>query len=405
MRLYHVDTRVDTIDGVKVTTHTFELYMAIDEKMEIRIQPYMSNACIVHNFQPCLQEADLPKTKFIRPKSIYDNRYASVRHRHYDYERRIWELTLETDQVWKNFKRYLTIDQGMDNKNKVMLTDSQGKVYAAEDNMVRHCEPTVKNPDTGEEKRREGGRVLITSKESDHTIENCSTPLPSSCVDESSVTIDELYALKGINGNIQDQIDNIWGNVDDVWTTLDALGDLLDALIKAIAAFKASGAGDYVKRFGDRMTGGLWMVTGEGSTYPYDEGFTGGGPAFGFVKKGAAAMATIEDGDGEDDDDSDSEEDGGDDSSATNNDLDGYDVVGYTYGGTPDCDIGWANGPGAGDWCAKWNKDSFAINGTVMCFGEVDKDSGEYKSGDAHDGFHLELDVLFDMIEDWKKNH
>lgn len=188
MRLYHVSSRTDKVDGLPVVTHVFELYMAIDEKTEIRIQPYLSSACLLENFQPCLQEADLPKTKFIRPKSIYDSRYASVRHTHYDYERRIWELTLETDQIWKNFKRYLPIDQGMDNKNKIMCTDSQGKVYAADDNMVRHCEPTETNPDTGEEKRREGGKVLITFKPARKLIENSSNPINTSCVDESEIT-------------------------------------------------------------------------------------------------------------------------------------------------------------------------------------------------------------------------
>ena len=278
MRLYHVDTRVDTIDGVQVTTHTFELYMAIDEKMEIRIQPYMSNACIVHNFQPCLQEADLPKTKFIRPKSIYDNRYASVRHRHYDYERRIWELTLEADQIWKNFKNYLTIDQGTDNAHKVMLTDKDGKIYAAEDNMVRHCEPTEKNPDTNEGSRRVGEKVLVTGPKVKRTIENCSTPLECSCVEESDVTLDELYQLKNVRKNIQEQIDDlwkalkavsdelldtlgdvagdIWENIGDVWNALDQLGDLLGQLEGALAN---AAQGDFVRKTGDIMTGSLWI--------------------------------------------------------------------------------------------------------------------------------------------------
>lgn len=398
MRLYHVASRTDMIDGLPVVTHVFELYMAIDSKTEVRIQPYLSSACLLYNFQPCLQEADLPQKKFIRPKSIYDNRYASVRHRHYDYERRIWELTLETDQVWKNFKRYITIDQGMDNKNKVMLTDSQGKIYAAEDNMVRHCEPTVTNPDTGELKRREGGRVLITSKPAEHTIENCSTPIQSSCVNESSITIDELYALKGIKGNIQDQIDNlwngiddIWDNIDDIWTTLEKLEEFLGDLIDALEAFQAAGNGDFVKRPGDRMTGGLWMIADNGSTYPYDEGFTGGIPAFGFVRQGAGAMAVEEGDDGEDT----GSDDTGDDTSATNNDLDGYEVCGYMYGGTADCDIGWATGPGAGDWVVKWNK-NFSINGDVISFGDVDGETGEYKNGNT---YHINLTKLYEMME------
>lgn len=361
MRLYHVASRKDIVDGLPVVTHVFELYMAIDEKSEIRIQPYLSSACLLENFQPCLQEADLPKTKFIRPKSIYDSRYASTRHRHYDYERRIWELTLETDQVWKNFRRYITIDQGMDNKNKVMCTDSQGKIYAAEDNMVRHCEPTVTNPDTGENARRTGGRVLITSKPAEHTIENCSTPIQSSCVNESSITIDELAALKGIKGNIQDQIDNLWDGIDDIWYTLDALDDLLDEIINLI---KAAVAGDYVKIPGDTMTGGLWMDMSEESTYDSDMERTGGIPVFGFV-----------------------------------NGQNTEHSVGYTYGGTPDCVIGWGFGPQKCDWAAKWNK-GFAINGTTIQFGEVNKDTGKYKN-DGGNGFSIDLKEVLDYI----RNH
>lgn len=270
MRLYHVDTRVDTIDGLQVVTHIYELYMAIDEKMEIRIQPYMSNGCLMYNFNECIQTADLPETsRFIRPKSIYDSRYASVRHRHYDYERRIWELTLEADQIWKSFKKYLPIDQGTDNANKVMLTDKDGKIYAADDNMVRHCEPTVINPDTGEGPRRKGARVLVTSDPDitpPMTIENCSTPLDCSCVDESDVLLDELYQLKGVKGNIQDQIDalwdaldsavsDIWNNIGDVWAVLDELGDLLGNLEDALN----SAMGNFVKKTGDIMTGPLWI--------------------------------------------------------------------------------------------------------------------------------------------------
>ena len=359
MRLYHVSSRADIVDGLQVVTHTFELYMAIDEKSEIRIQPYLSSACLLENFQPCLQEADLPQKKFIRPKSIYDSRYASVRHRHYDYERRVWELTLETDQIWKNFKRYITIDQGMDNKNKVMCTDSQGKIYAAVDNMVRHCEPTETNPDTGELKRREGGRVLITSKPSSQTIENCSSPIQASCVGESSITIDELAALEGIKGNIQDQIDNLWDGIDDIWYTLDALEDVIDSISDEMGAMKE----EFVKIPGDTMTGGLWME-GQQSTYEEDANRSGGIPVFGFYNGGR---------------------------------------VGYTYGGTPDCDIGWANGPGLGDWCAKWNN-GFAINGTRICFGDVDPTTGKYEN-DGGLGFSIDLKEVLNFIENHDDNN
>lgn len=274
MRLYHVGTKVQTIDGLQVVTHIYELYMAIDEKMEIRIQPYMSSACLMYNFNECIQTADLPKdVPFIRPKSIYDSRYASVRHRHYDYERRIWELTLEADQIWKNFKHYLTIDQGTDNANKVMLTDKDGKIYAADDNMVRHCEPTATNPDTGEKARRAGSRVLVTGVPESRKIENCATDLNCSCVEESNVTLDELYQLKDVTGNIQDQIndlwdalnsevEDIWNNIGDVWTVLDELGDLLGELQAALN----KSMGDFVKKTGDIMTGSLWIQY-DGNTF------------------------------------------------------------------------------------------------------------------------------------------
>lgn len=234
MRLYHVNTIVEPLDGLQVVTHIFELYMAIDEKTEIRIQPYMSSACLMYNFNECVPTGEMPAaTRYIRPKSIYDNRYASVRHRHYDYERRIWELTLEADQIWKNFKNYVAIDQGMDNANKVMLTDKEGKVYAADDNMVRHCEPTDINPDTGEAPRRKGSRVLVTGVPENRTIENCKSSIGTSCVEESGITITELNSLKGIRGNIQDQINDLLAAVNDevekIWTDI---GDVWEVLKK-----------------------------------------------------------------------------------------------------------------------------------------------------------------------------
>jgi hypothetical protein len=222
-------------------------------------------------------------TRYIRPKSIYDNRYASVRHRHYDYERRIWELTLEADQIWKNFKNYVAIDQGMDNANKVMLTDKQGKVYAADDNMVRHCEPTDINPDTGEKPRRKGSRVLVTGVPENKTIENCKSSIGTSCVEESGITITELNSLKDIKGNIQDQINDllaavndeaakIWTDLGDVWDVLKKLKELLGQLIDALNA----ALGNFVKKTGDTMNGSLWIqydgkALKNGAPQKYDE--------------------------------------------------------------------------------------------------------------------------------------
>lgn len=255
MRLYHVASRTDVIDGISVDTHFFDLYVAVDAKAEVRVQPYMSSACLMYNFQPCLQEADLPQRKFIRPKSIYDNRYASVRHRHYDYERRIWELTLEADQLWKNFDNYVKLEQGYQNAQKIMQTDKNGRVYAAVDNMERHTEPVA---------RRAAGRVMVTLKQALHSIEG-EVDQFCSCLGVSEITIDELYALKGINGNIQEQLDALDKAIGDLKDAVDNIWDAINTLAADIIA----SMGDFVKKSGDQMTGSLWMKY-NGKTYKDD---------------------------------------------------------------------------------------------------------------------------------------
>lgn len=252
MRLYHTKSRTDVIDNVTVTTHQYDLYMQVDTEMEVRVQPYMSSACLMYNFKPVIQEADLPQTKFIRPKSIYDNRYASVRHRHYDYERRIWELTLEVDQLWQNFNNYVKIEQGLKNANKIMQTDSKGRIFAAIDNMEKHCEPTT---------RRIAERVLVTLEAVQQTLEG-EIAQATSCIGTSDITTDELYALDGIKGNIQEQLEALRDAIDNV---VDAMNDIWKA-INALKANLGSAMGDFVKKSGDDMTGSLWMHY-DGNTY------------------------------------------------------------------------------------------------------------------------------------------
>lgn len=64
MRLYHVNTIVEPLDELQVVTHMFELYMVIDTKTEVRIQPYMSSACFMYNFNECkCRRNTLYKTK------------------------------------------------------------------------------------------------------------------------------------------------------------------------------------------------------------------------------------------------------------------------------------------------------------------------------------------------------
>ncbi len=252
MRLYHTKSRKDVIDGMTVQTYYFDLYMCVDGKSEVRVQPYMSSQCLLLNFQPCVQEADLPMTKFIRPKSIYDNRYASVRHRHYDYERRIWELTLEVDQIWKNFDNYVKLEQGYQNAYKVMMTDKNGRVYAGQDNFERHAEPI---------NRRVPDKVLITMSQAIQHIEGEANQLVS-CIGTSDISTKELEALKGITVNIQDKFDSLEDAIDSVKQACDHIWEALGGLATAIAG----AMGDFVKKPGDDMTGSLWMHY-DGNTY------------------------------------------------------------------------------------------------------------------------------------------
>lgn len=326
MRLYHTGSRTDVIDGMQVDTHFFDLYMAVDAKSEVRVQPYMSSACLLYNFQPCIQEAELPQRKFIRPKSIYDNRYASVRHRHYDYERRIWETTLEVDQLWKNFDNYVKLEQGYQNANKVMLTDKNGRVYSAVDNMERHAEPIA---------RRSPGKVIVSLKQAIKHIEGLGD-VACSCLGTSDITIDELYALKGITCNIQSELDILETAIDDIQEAVDNIWDAINALANDLMG----AMGSFVKIPGDMMTGSLMMKSGT-STYAGDAAYSGGTAVFGF--------------------------EGG----------------GYTYGNTSGAVIGWGFGPSMGDWAAKWHPDGyFAINGNSLAFGTVAPDGNYVGSGD-----------------------
>lgn len=310
MRLYHTGSRVDTIDNLEVVTHIFDLYICVDAKTEVRIQPTMSTACLLYNFEPCIQEDSLPKRKFIRPKSIYDSRYAHARHRHYDYEKRIWQLTLETNEIWKNFSKYLTIDQGSSNANKVIMTKDDGKIYAAEDNFERHAETLD---------RREANKVVITTQ-CRKIINGVMTDL--ACIGTSTITVDQLAQLDHVKANIQDQLDILDERIDDLEDRMDNLEDKVSNIESQLTNF--------VKIPGDTMTGSLLMKKGVG-TGSTDQSLSGGLAVFGF--------------------------EGG----------------GYIYGGTDDCTVGAGFGPNADDWGFKWNK-GFAINGNTIQFGDVGSD-------------------------------
>lgn len=183
-RLYHVESTTETIDGVEVVTNKFDLYMAIDEKAELHISPYMSSSCLLYNFEAPISESALPRRNYLRPKSIYDSRYAYKEHRHLNYEEKIKHLIDEVDEIWDMFNNYIVVDQGIKNAKKVMMTDNDGRIFAAEDNFERH-----------QDTRRTGHRVLATTM--------------SKCIAETTITLGELGNLEGTTENIQTQINNL----------------------------------------------------------------------------------------------------------------------------------------------------------------------------------------------------
>lgn len=216
-RLYHAQSYEDTIDGVKVVKHRFELYMAVDTKSELHIQPFMSSSCVLYNYQKPLLESELPDGPYLRPTSIYDDRYASVEHRHRNYEYKMEQMDEEIEQIWNSFDSYVQISQGGQNGNKILMTNNQGEVVLVDDNFERH-----------KDSRRSGNRVVITNNKG--------------CIIESKITVRELESLEKIRGNVQNQIDNITNEIN-------AIPKLPD--------------GGYVKKSGDTMFGNLKMIKGK----------------------------------------------------------------------------------------------------------------------------------------------
>lgn len=225
LRLYYIKSDTAEVDGYTVVTHKWELYLATDEDTEFHIQPYMSESCLLHQYQRPIRENELPfadsddstNKHYINPKSIYDERYASDDHRHYDYEKRIDDMDEEIEEIWKSFDYYVLIAQGENNAKKILMTDENGNVVCVKDNLERH-----------QDRRRNGERVLVSDCE-------C-------CISESNITLDELAQLAGIRSNIQVQIDNL----------LNVMGSISD---------------DYVKRRGDTMYGDLGMIQNASITF------------------------------------------------------------------------------------------------------------------------------------------
>lgn len=239
-RLYHVDTNIDTIDGLQVVTNKFDLYMAIDEKAELHIEPYMSSSCLLYNFEAPIPESNLPTRNFLRPKSIYDNRYAYIDHRHLNYEERIMHLIGEVDNLWTMFDNYTVINQGTNNAKKVMMTDNEGRMFAATDNFERH-----------DDSRRIGARVLATTA--------------SKCIAETSITLAELGNLEGSTSNIQLQINNLAELIRNISGTIPT-HDHDDRYLKlndtAVDSNKNKGKHIYVQKSqpSGQYIGDLWIT-------------------------------------------------------------------------------------------------------------------------------------------------
>lgn len=225
-RLYYVGTKTEIIDGLQVVTHNYELYMAIDSKTEFHIIPYMSNGAFLYNFETPILESQLPSTsRFLRAKSIYDDRYAYKYHRHEDYESKITDLYNEIDDMWDQFGCYVQITQGNSNAKKVLMTDNYGVVFPAKDNFERH-----------EDSRRYGNKVLVSTS--------------SKCIGESEISASDISQLQGIEGNIQSQIHKIISDMSLV------KGDL-ENKIDDIYIPDPPDVSGFVKKTGDTMTGHL----------------------------------------------------------------------------------------------------------------------------------------------------
>ncbi|MGO0862550.1 hypothetical protein, partial [Clostridioides difficile] len=171
--------------------------------------------CIVHQYQSPATISGLPETNhFIKPKSIYDNRYSHIRHRHYDYESRLDKIDNEVEEIWDTFDYYVVIAQGSDNARKILMTDDNGNVFCSNDNMERHTDY-----------RRNGSRVLVSDT--------------NKCISESSVTTRELAQLKEIRANVQEQLDELKDDIDDIKRDIINLENEIKNIKK-----------DYVKRRG-----------------------------------------------------------------------------------------------------------------------------------------------------------
>lgn len=250
-RLYYNGHHIDEVDGVQIVTQIWDLYIAVDKKSEVHLMPIQSSGCSFTTFREPVSLDSLADKKYIRPRSIYDDRYSHREHRHYDYEKKIWDIIENVDQLWDTFDSYIPVNQGGANKNKILMTDETGRVFANEDNLERH-----------KDDRRRGNKVLITSAEK--------------CLVESSITASELAQLSGVNSNIQQQIDELISTLNEINKNINNLIKEVNSLkeeinnIKqevtdirnAFNDFKQYVEDHYVKKSGDSMTGNLTMKPG-----------------------------------------------------------------------------------------------------------------------------------------------
>lgn len=212
-RLYYIKTDIDMIDGKEVHTHHFDLYMRVDERSELHIQPYMSSNCQLYNYQKPITDAQMPATRYLNPLSVYDKRYAHTEHRHYNYEERIEDIENEIYKIFRQFPKYVLIGQNGNNRNRVLLTDNSGNVFCEDQNFFVKRAGHIPN------------KVIISDKEG--------------FITESEISTFELDQLKDVRDNIQKQIDDINSELENVNETIDGLKKV------------------YVRKTGDHVNGCL----------------------------------------------------------------------------------------------------------------------------------------------------
>lgn len=191
-------TTVQTIDGINIYTHHFELYMAVDKKTELHINPYCSAQCIIHEYQPPVDLSTLSTDRVAHPRNINDLRYSDIEHRHYDYEKVIddihnIELPKKVDKTdsSREGSRVIVSNASKTLEESTITTTELSYLSGTTSNVQSQINSKVSTTDNA----RAGSRVMV--------VNNLKT------IVESGITTTELDRLQGVSANVQTQINDI----------------------------------------------------------------------------------------------------------------------------------------------------------------------------------------------------